>query len=83
MEACNLANSGRSTHSIIRLANYLVEWTRSSHPIHTLRDALTLPLIEPTPPGDPQPNPQDRLMQFFLKRRSAHPKMKWRWSLAA
>lgn len=73
VEARNLANSGRSTHSIIRLANYLVEWTRSSHPIHTLRDALTLPLIEPTPPGDPQPNPQDRPHAIFLETKKRTP----------
>lgn len=29
------------------------------HPNPALRNALTDPLIEPTPPGDPQPNPDD------------------------
>jgi DNA helicase II / ATP-dependent DNA helicase PcrA len=52
-------NSGRSTQSIMDLANALVEWTRTHHPLPALRDALTLPHIEPTPPGDPQPNPPD------------------------
>jgi DNA helicase-2/ATP-dependent DNA helicase PcrA len=59
VEARELPNSGRSTPSIIRLANYLLDWTRSEHPAEAVRDALALPHIEPTPPGDPQPNPPD------------------------
>jgi DNA helicase-2/ATP-dependent DNA helicase PcrA len=54
-----MPNSGRSTLSIIELANHLIDWTRQEHPVERLRDALTLPHIEPTPPGDPQPNPLD------------------------
>jgi DNA helicase-2/ATP-dependent DNA helicase PcrA len=54
-----LSNSGRSTQSIIDLANYLVDWTQRAHPVEMLRGALSLPHIEPTPPGDPQPNPPD------------------------
>jgi len=57
--ARELPNSGRSTQSIMDLANYLVDWTRSHHPVPALRDALALPHIVPTPPGDPQPNPPD------------------------
>jgi len=53
VEARELPNSGRSTQSIMDLANSLVDWTRSHHPVAALRDALTPPLIEPTPPGDP------------------------------
>lgn len=49
--------SGRSTQDIIELANHLIDWTRLSHPVEAVRDALRLPHIEPTPPGDPQPNP--------------------------
>jgi DNA helicase-2/ATP-dependent DNA helicase PcrA len=59
VEARELPNSGRSTQSIMDLANALVDWTRSQHPVNALRDALTLPHIESTPPGDPQPNPPD------------------------
>jgi DNA helicase-2/ATP-dependent DNA helicase PcrA len=59
VQSQELPNSGRSTQSIIDLANTLVEWTRSNHPVPDLRDALTPPPIEPTPPGDPQPNPPD------------------------
>ena len=55
----NLSNSGRSTSSIISLANHLIGWTREKHPVCELRDALNLPLIELTPRGDPQSNPPD------------------------
>jgi len=55
----NLANSGRSTASIISLANHLITWTREKHPLKELREALDLPLIELTPRGDPQSNPPD------------------------
>jgi len=61
-----LPNSGRSIQSIINLANYLVDWTRGEHPVETVRDALSLPHIEPTPPGDPQPNPPDHPDQVRL-----------------
>jgi DNA helicase-2/ATP-dependent DNA helicase PcrA len=55
-----LPNSGRSTPSIITLANALVDWTRREHPVRAVREALVAPpYIEPTPPGDPQPNPPD------------------------
>lgn len=54
-----LPNSGRSTLSIIRLANQLIDWTQNDHPVKALRNSLSLPHIEPTPPGDPQPNPDD------------------------
>jgi DNA helicase-2/ATP-dependent DNA helicase PcrA len=59
VQARELPNSGRSTRSIIRLANYLIDWTQDEHPVPEVRDALTPPYIEPTPPGDPQPNPPD------------------------
>lgn len=54
-----LPNSGRSTQSIIDLANYLIDWTRERHPIEAVRSALSEPYIKPTPPGDPQSNPPD------------------------
>jgi DNA helicase-2/ATP-dependent DNA helicase PcrA len=57
--AREMPNSGRSTLGIIELANHLVDWTRGSHPVERLREALALPHIEPAPPGDPQPNPPD------------------------
>ncbi|KPL07824.1 hypothetical protein AMJ86_02655 [bacterium SM23_57] len=54
-----LPNSGRSTQSIINLANYLISWARDEHPVIEVRDALDEPFIQPTPQGDPQPNPPD------------------------
>ncbi len=61
-----LPNSGRSTLSIIRLANHLIDWTRTQHPVEAVREALTEPHIEPTPPGDPQPNPPDDPDQVWI-----------------
>ncbi len=55
----DLPASGRSTLSIIKLANYLIDWTQKQHPMAQIRDALTEPHIKPAPPGDPQPNPPD------------------------
>lgn len=54
-----LPNSGRSTQSIIDLANYLIRWTQENHPTEAVRNALSQPYIKPTPPGDPQSNPAD------------------------
>jgi DNA helicase-2/ATP-dependent DNA helicase PcrA len=67
-----LPNSGRSTQSIMDLANYLIDWTHE-HPVEEIRDALSLPYIEPTPPGDPQPNPTDRPDQVHLVARKFTP----------
>ncbi len=57
----DLPNSGRSAPKIIDVANQLIGWTRGAHPNPVMRDRqpLTPPLIEPTPKGDPQPNPPD------------------------
>jgi len=54
-----LPNSGRSTQSIMDLANHLIKWTQYHHPQEAARRALASPYIQPTPPGDPQPNPPD------------------------
>ncbi len=59
VEDRELPNSGRSTRSIIRLANALVEWTERSHPQPEARSALIPPYIKPTTARDPQPNPAD------------------------
>jgi len=59
VEERSLPESGRSTLSIIDLANTLIEWVREEHPNPDARQALNPPLIQPTPPGDPQPNPPD------------------------
>jgi DNA helicase-2/ATP-dependent DNA helicase PcrA len=52
-----MPNSGRSQPAIIKLANYLVDWTVADHPERHARGAFLPQHIEPTPPGDPQPNP--------------------------
>ena len=63
----DLPNSGRSTHSIIRVANELVRWVGTEHPLVEVRDALQAPpYIEVTPAGDPQPNPPDQPEQVHL-----------------
>jgi DNA helicase-2/ATP-dependent DNA helicase PcrA len=61
-----LPNSGRSTRSIIEIANWLIDWSQSEHPTLEVRDALSKPYIQPTPEGDPQPNPDDRPDQIHL-----------------
>lgn len=62
-----MPESGRSSESIMRLANHLIDWTMQEHPRPEIRDALGLPYIEPTPPGDPQPNPPDLPAQIHLR----------------
>jgi len=62
----DLPNSGRSTRTIIDLANHLIDWTQDAHPAHQVRDALTEPHIQPTPEGDPQSNPADRPDQVHI-----------------
>ena len=61
-------NSGRSTESIIRLANELIDWSLE-HPIPEIKakKPLDKPFIEPTPPGDPQGNPPDKPEQIYLR----------------
>jgi DNA helicase-2/ATP-dependent DNA helicase PcrA len=61
-----LPNSGRSTLSIINLANHLIQWTMEDHPVEGLRQALSKPYILPTPQGDPQPNPPDQPDGIFI-----------------
>ena len=61
-----LPNSGRSTQSIINLANELIRWTNQDHPNRGLRNSLTKPFIEPTPKYDPQPNPEDHPEKITL-----------------
>jgi len=55
----DLPESGRSCQSIIDLANSMIDWVQYEHPNREVRDALTPPYIQPTKPGDPQPNPPD------------------------
>lgn len=55
----DMPESGRSQPSIIALANHLIDWVMTSHPIPEARTALSLPHIVPVPADDPQQNPPD------------------------
>lgn len=67
VQARELPDSGRSTVSIIALANRLIEWSMA-HPFVDIRDRqpLTPPYIRPTEPGDPQGNPPDQPQSVHL-----------------
>jgi DNA helicase-2/ATP-dependent DNA helicase PcrA len=59
----SLPVSGRSAPAIISLANELVLWSNRSSLVSHLAGALAVkPLIEPTSPGDLQPNPDNGLV---------------------
>jgi DNA helicase-2/ATP-dependent DNA helicase PcrA len=68
-----LPNSGRSTETIIDLANYLVNWTVQHHPIPEIRTALYPNFIQPTPAGDFQENPPSKPDQVHLHEQSLSP----------
>ncbi len=69
-----LPNSGRSTQSLIELANHLVWWTNHEHPNTAVRDALlSSPQIEPVPADDPQPNPADDLSYIHISLQKFNP----------
>lgn len=55
-----LPYSGRSSQSILNLANHLVTWTNYEHPNLSLRNSLKNIHIKPTLKNDPQMNPPDR-----------------------
>ncbi len=63
-----LPHSGRSSKSIINLANHLISWSNSSsNPNPNLKGALREPYILTTPPGDPQPNPEDHPEYIYVQ----------------
>ena len=55
----SLEESSRSTHSIINLANNLVTWACTRHPVPELRNSLVDQKISPASADDPSPNPVD------------------------
>lgn len=58
--------SGRSAVPIIRLANYLVEWTSNSQTIpEGLRGTFFQQEIRPTERGDPQQNPDPGVIYLY------------------
>jgi DNA helicase-2/ATP-dependent DNA helicase PcrA len=63
-----LPNSGRSSRRIIDLANHLVRWASEKHPVPEVRERAFRPqAIEPTPAGDPQPNPDNRTSRVVIR----------------
>lgn len=72
-QARPLPNSGRSARPIIQAANFLIDWSRRDHPALPADMALTPPHIEPTPPGDPQPNPEAGVPPLYLHPLAAAP----------
>jgi DNA helicase-2/ATP-dependent DNA helicase PcrA len=55
----DMPESGRSQPAVIALANHLIDWVMTAHPIPEVRTALSVPYIVPVPAGDPQQNPPD------------------------
>lgn len=55
----DMPESGRSQPAVIALANHLIDWVMTSHPIPEVQTALSVPYIVPVPEGDPQQNPPD------------------------
>ncbi|MGB9673891.1 MAG: ATP-dependent helicase [Anaerolineales bacterium] len=69
-----LPNSGRSTLSIIALANELIRWTMEDHPLEEVQDALQAPpYITPLPPTDIHQNPADDPSKIFLHKEKLTP----------
>lgn len=66
----DMPESGRSQPSILALANHLIDWVMTSHPIPEARMALSVPHIVPVPEDDPQQNPPDNPegIKFISKR---------------
>ena len=66
----DMPESGRSQPSILALANHLIDWVMTSHPITEARTALSAPHIVPVPEDDPQQNPPDdpEAIKFISKR---------------
>lgn len=73
VSAMSLPHSGRSNLSILDLANTLINWTKFNHPVIDLRSSLDYPLIEPTPVGDPQPNPADHPHAVYIRNQKSSP----------
>ena len=75
VQARELPNSGRSSASIIDLANHLITWTQTQHPVEAIRklEPLQPPFILPSPPGDPQPNPPDDPAKIVIYRQGLSP----------
>jgi DNA helicase-2/ATP-dependent DNA helicase PcrA len=73
MHAVDMLESGRSARPIMDVANYLVDWTVTRHPLPDVRDAFRQQHILPTPEGDPQPNPPDSECRIHFYARALSP----------
>ena len=71
--ARDLPNSGRCALPIINAANFLIDWSMNEHPVLSQGDALAPPHIQPTPPGDPQPNPEPGEPPLYVFNRELTP----------
>ena len=72
--AVEMDQSGRSVLGIIALANALVDWTLDEHPLPEARASFRRQYIQPTDPGDPQPNPAGRCEIHLYHRPLTHDK---------
>jgi DNA helicase-2/ATP-dependent DNA helicase PcrA len=66
VSAFTLAEAGRSARPILDLANTLVDWAIDQHPVPELRSAFVKQHIQPTPPGDQQPNPPAEESRIYI-----------------
>jgi DNA helicase II / ATP-dependent DNA helicase PcrA len=57
--SADMPESGRSQPAVIALANHLIHWVMTAHPIPQARTALSLPYIQPVPEGYQPVNPPD------------------------
>ncbi len=63
-----LPNSGRCAPLIMGAANTLLHWVIDNHPVEEVRQTtFRRQDIEPTPPGDAQPNPPDSEANIRIK----------------
>ncbi|MCA9932214.1 MAG: ATP-dependent helicase, partial [Anaerolineales bacterium] len=63
-----LPNSGRCAPLILGAANTLLNWVIDNHPVLEVRETtFRRQNIEPTPPGDAQPNPPDSEANIRIK----------------
>ena len=67
VQAVEMDQSGRSALGIIALANALVDWACTAHPLPEARLAFRRQHIRPTDPDDPQPNPERCEVHLYEK----------------
>lgn len=66
--ALPLPNSGRSAQLIMGAANAMLDWVIDKHPVLEVRQhTFRRQHIEPTPPGDAQPNPPNHEADIRIK----------------